>query len=89
MELTRGEAEFGTVARSDRGGCMTSVAGAAPTVPRLEHVGRVTQARIALSEWTKFGSPALDPLVVARRRRADHRAPAPRRSRRPPHAGAT
>ncbi len=35
---------------------MTSLAGAATTVPRLERVGRITQARVALSEWTKFRS---------------------------------
>ena len=29
---------------------------AVPTIPRLEHVGRVTQARVALSEWTKLRS---------------------------------
>jgi hypothetical protein len=27
-----------------------------PRLPRLEHVGRVTQARVALSEWTKLHS---------------------------------
>src|SRR5256886_12197100 len=32
---------------------MTSVAGEV-RIPRLEHVGRVTQARVALSEWTKL-----------------------------------
>lgn len=35
---------------------MTTVASATPVVPRLEHVGRVTQARVAVSEWTKFRS---------------------------------
>ena len=37
---------------------MTSIAnGATPVlVPRLEHVGRVTQARVVRSEWTKFRS---------------------------------
>lgn len=35
---------------------MTSVAGTAPTIPRLQHSGRLTQARVALSEWTKFRS---------------------------------
>src|SRR2546430_2775080 len=34
---------------------MTSVAGEV-RIPRLEHVGRVTQARVALSEWTKLHS---------------------------------
>jgi ABC-2 type transport system permease protein len=35
---------------------MTSVAGTGTTVPALERVGRVTQRRVTLSEWTKFGS---------------------------------
>src|SRR5712691_11465616 len=35
---------------------MTSVAGAPSAVPRLEQIGRVTQARVALSEWTKLRS---------------------------------
>jgi len=33
---------------------MNSVA--APVIPRLEHTGRVTQARVVLSEWTKLRS---------------------------------
>jgi len=32
------------------------VSAVAARVPRLEHVGRVTQARVFLSEWTKFRS---------------------------------
>jgi hypothetical protein len=32
------------------------VYGAVGTIPRLAHVGRVTQARVALSEWTKLRS---------------------------------
>ena len=35
---------------------MTTLANAAATVPRLEHLGRVTQGRVALSEWTKLRS---------------------------------
>ncbi|PWU25406.1 MAG: ABC transporter permease, partial [Candidatus Rokuibacteriota bacterium] len=35
---------------------MTTLVGEAPAVPRLEHGGRVTQARVALSEWTKLRS---------------------------------
>ena len=34
---------------------MTSAA-ATVDVPRLEHTGRVTQARVAVSEWTKLHS---------------------------------
>ena len=34
---------------------MSSAVGV-PSVPRLEHRGRVTQARVALSEWTKLRS---------------------------------
>ncbi|MGZ4417361.1 MAG: ABC transporter permease, partial [Gaiellaceae bacterium] len=34
---------------------MSSVAHV-PSVPRLAHEGRVTQARVALSEWTKLRS---------------------------------
>ena len=34
---------------------MSSVAELRP-VPRLQHAGRVTQARVALSEWTKLRS---------------------------------
>jgi ABC-2 type transport system permease protein len=34
---------------------VSSLAGAV-SIPRLEHVGRVTQARVALSEWTKLRS---------------------------------
>jgi ABC-2 type transport system permease protein len=35
---------------------VTSIAGGAPAVPRLDRVGRVTQARVTRSEWTKFQS---------------------------------
>jgi ABC-2 type transport system permease protein len=35
---------------------MSSVTGAAAALPRLERKGRVTQLRIALSEWTKLRS---------------------------------
>ncbi len=35
---------------------MSSMAGAAAGLPRLERKGRVTQARVALSEWTKLRS---------------------------------
>lgn len=35
---------------------MTSLAGSTQTLPRLDRVGRVTQARVTRSEWTKFRS---------------------------------
>ena len=35
---------------------MSTTAGAAAALPRLERKGRVTQARVALSEWTKLRS---------------------------------
>jgi len=35
---------------------MSAAAPAAPMIPRLENVGRVTQARVILSEWTKLHS---------------------------------
>ena len=35
---------------------MTGLETAAPAIPRLTEVGRVTQARVALSEWTKLRS---------------------------------
>ena len=34
---------------------MSSIAGVG-TLPRLPHTGRVTQARVAVSEWTKLRS---------------------------------
>ena len=50
-----------------------------PVIPRLDFTGKVTQARVLLSEWTKFHSLrstrwSLLAAVVQYRHRADKRA---------------